>query len=83
MRRARNVACLRKRKNSHRVLVGKPDGNKPLGKPMFRCKDNTKMDFTENRWDCGDWIHLAPDGQELALLNPILHRKVPPKVRNF
>jgi len=75
MRRARNVACLRKRKNSHRVLVGKPDGNKPLAKPMFRCSDNTEMDFKENRWDCGDWIQLAPDGQELALLNSVLHRK--------
>ena len=53
--------------------MGKPDGNKPLGKPMFRCKDNTKMDFKENRWDCGDWIHLAPD------LNSVLHHKVPPK----
>jgi len=73
VRWARNVAGLRKRKHSHRALVGKPDGNKPLGKPMFRCKDNTKMDFKENRWDCGDWIHLAPD------LNSVLHHKVPPK----
>lgn len=41
--------------------MGKPDGNKPLGKPMFRCKDNMKMDFKENTGDCGDWIHLASD----------------------
>jgi hypothetical protein len=83
VRWAKNVAGLRKRKNSHRVLVGKPDGKKPLGKPMFRCKDNTKMDFKENRWDRGDWIHLAPDRQELALLNAVLHHKVPLKVRNL
>jgi len=50
---------------------------------MFRCKDNIKMDFKENIWDCGDWIHLASDGQALALLNSVLHHKVPPKVRNF
>jgi hypothetical protein len=61
MRWARNVACLRVRKNEHRVLVGKPDGKKPLGRPMFRWKDNIKIYFKENRWDCGDWINLAGD----------------------
>jgi hypothetical protein len=63
--------------------VGKPDRKKSLAKSVFRCNNNTEMDFKENRWDCGDWIHLAPDGQELALLNSVLHHKVPPKVRNF
>jgi hypothetical protein len=64
MRWARNVACLRDRKNAHRVLVGKPDRKEPLGRPMFRWKDNIKMDFKENRRDCGDWIPVAEDMDE-------------------
>jgi hypothetical protein len=34
---------------------------------MFRCKHNIKMDFKENIWDCGEWIHLAADRDKVWL----------------
>ena len=44
-----------------RVLVGKPEGKRPLGRPRHRCEDNIKMDFTEVGCDPGEWITLAED----------------------
>ena len=45
----------------HRVLVGKPDGKKPLGRPRHRWEDNIKMDLREVGGGCGDWMELAQD----------------------
>jgi hypothetical protein len=45
----------------HRVLVGKPEGKRPLGRDRRRGEDNIKMDFQEVRLVCGDWIELAQD----------------------
>jgi hypothetical protein len=41
-----------KERNSYRILVGKPEGKKPLGRPKRRCVDNIKMDLREIGW-CG------------------------------
>jgi hypothetical protein len=46
---------------AYRILVGKPEGMKPLGKPRRRWVDNIKMDLREIGWDCVDWIELAQD----------------------
>jgi hypothetical protein len=45
----------------HRVLVGKPEGKRPLGKPRRRWEDNIKMDLQEVGVGCGDWIESAQD----------------------
>jgi len=45
----------------HRVLVGKPEGERPLGRPRRRWEDNIKMDLQEVGGGCGDWMELAQD----------------------
>ena len=45
----------------HKVLVGKPDGMRPLGRPRLRCLDNIKVDLEEVGRGCGDWMGLAQD----------------------
>ena len=45
----------------HRVLVGKPEGNRPLGRPRRRWEDNIKMDLQEVGGGRGDWMELAQD----------------------
>jgi hypothetical protein len=45
----------------HRVLVGKPEGKRPLGRARRRCEDNIKMDFQEVGGGRGDWMALAQD----------------------
>jgi hypothetical protein len=47
------------RRNAYRILVGKPEGKRPLGGPMCRWVGNIKMDLTEIGWDRMDWIDLA------------------------
>jgi hypothetical protein len=49
------------KKNAHVLLVGKPEGKKPLGSPRRIWVDNIKMDFLEIGWDGVDWIVLAQD----------------------
>jgi len=44
-----------------RVLVGKPEGKRPLGRPISRWEDNIKMDLQEVGGDRGDWMKLAQD----------------------
>ena len=45
----------------HRVVVGKPEGKRPLGRPRRRWEDNIKMDLQELGGGCGDWMKLAQD----------------------
>ena len=45
----------------HRVLVGKPEGKRPLGRTTRRWEDNIKMDLQEVGGSCGDWMELARD----------------------
>ena len=52
MRWAGHVAHMGDRRSAYKVLVGKPEGKKPLGRPRRRCEDNIKMSFV-------DWIDLA------------------------
>jgi hypothetical protein len=45
----------------HRLLVGKSEGKRPLGRPRCRWEDNIKMDLQEVGGSCGDWMELAQD----------------------
>ena len=69
----------------YRVLVGKPDGKKQLGKPRPRWEDNIKMDLQEV--GCGgnlDWIELAEDRDRWReLVNAVMNLRVPLNVGNF
>jgi hypothetical protein len=49
------------KRNAYRILVGKPEINKPLGKPRNRWMNNIKMVLREIRWDSMDWIDLAQE----------------------
>jgi hypothetical protein len=48
-----------KRRGAYRALVRKPEGRRPLGRPMRRWEDNIKMDLREVEWEGIDWIDLA------------------------
>jgi hypothetical protein len=56
-----HVARVGERRNAYRILVGKPEGERPLGRLRSRWMDNIKMDLREVGWDCMDWIDLAQD----------------------
>jgi hypothetical protein len=49
------------KRNVYRILVGKPEGKRPLGRPRRRCLDNTKMDLLEIGLSVVDWIVLTQD----------------------
>jgi hypothetical protein len=61
VRWAGHVARMGKGRGVYRVLVGKPEGNRPLGRPRRRWEDNVRMDLQEVGCGCGDWIGLAQD----------------------
>ena len=61
MRWVGNVALMGDRKGVYRVLVGKPEGKRPLGRPRRRWEDKIKMDLQEVGCGAMDWIELAQD----------------------
>ncbi|KAJ4428817.1 hypothetical protein ANN_25810 [Periplaneta americana] len=61
LRWAGHVARMGESRNAYRVLVGRPEGKRPLGRPRRRWEDNIKMDLREVRYDDRDWINLAQD----------------------
>jgi hypothetical protein len=70
-------ACSTKRK-AYKILVGKPEGKRPLGRPRHGWVDNIKMDLREIGWDGVDWIDLAQDrDQWRALVNTVMNLQVP------
>jgi hypothetical protein len=78
MRWARHVARMGAERNAYRILVGKPDGKRPLGRPRRRWLDNIKMDLREIGWDGMDWIDLSQDrDQWRALMNMVMNLRVP------
>ena len=62
----------------YRVLVGKPEGKRPHGRPRRRGEDNIKMDLQEVGCECMDWIDVA-QGRERwwALVNAVMNLRVP------
>ena len=62
----------------HRVLAGKPEGKRPLGRPRRRWEDNIKMDLQEMGRGCGDCMELAQDrGRWQALVSTVMNFGVP------
>ena len=62
----------------HRVLVGKPEGKRPLGRPRRRWEDNIKMYLQEVGGSCGDWMELAQDRDRWrALVGTVSNLRVP------
>jgi hypothetical protein len=59
MRWAGHVARMGEKRNACRILVGKPEGKRPLGRPRRRWVDSIKMDLREVGWDGMDWIDMA------------------------
>jgi hypothetical protein len=59
MRWAGHVERMGEGRGVYRVLVGKPEGKRPLGRPRSRWKDNIKMDLEEVGGGCEDWMELA------------------------
>ena len=67
----------------YRVLVGKPEGKRPLGRPRRRWEDNIKMDLEEVGGGCGDWMELAQDRDRWrALVSTVMNLRVP-KIRGI
>jgi hypothetical protein len=66
------------KRNAYRILLGKPEGKRPLGRPKRTLVDNIKMDLIETGWDGVDWIDIAQDrDQWRALVNTVLNLRVP------
>jgi hypothetical protein len=61
LRWAEHVARMGEGRVVYRVLVGKPEGKRPLGRPRCRWEDNVRMDLQEVGCGCEDWIGLAQD----------------------
>jgi hypothetical protein len=78
MRWAGHVARRGEKRNVYRLLAGKPEGKRPLGRPRRRWIDNIKMDFLEPGLSVVDWIGLAQDRYRWrALVNAVLNLRVP------
>ena len=78
MRWAGHVARMGQGRGVHMVLVGKPEGKRPLGRPRRRRQDNIKMDRQEVGAGCGDWMELAQDRDRWrALVSTVMSLRVP------
>jgi hypothetical protein len=66
------------KRNAYRIMVGKPEEKRLLGRPRHMCVDNIKIDLSEIRWTGMDWIYLAQDRDQLcALVNTGMNLRVP------
>ena len=61
----------------HRILVGKPEGKRPLGRPRHRWEDNTNMDLQEVGGGCGDWMVAQDRDRWRALVSTVRNLRVP------
>jgi hypothetical protein len=78
MRQAGHAALMGANRNAYRMLVGKPEGKRPLGRPKRRWVNNIRMDLREIGWDVMDWIELAQDREQWrALVNTVMNFRVP------
>jgi hypothetical protein len=72
------VARIWKKKNACRILVGKPEGKRPLGRQRRRWVDNIKIYLRETEWDGMNWTDLAQDREQWrALVNTVMNLRVP------
>jgi hypothetical protein len=78
MRWAGRVARMGEERNAYRILLGKLEGKRPLGRPRHRWEDNIRMDLREIGWGGMHWIDLAQDrDQWKALVNTVMNLRVP------
>ena len=78
MRYAGHVARTGEEKGAYRVLVGKPEGKRPLGRPRHRWVDNIRMDVQEVGCGYVDWIGLAQDRNKWrTLVSAVMNLRVP------
>jgi hypothetical protein len=78
MRWAGHVGRMGEERGVHRVLVGKPEGKRPLGRPRRRWEDNINRDLQEAGGGCGDWIERAQDRDRWrALVSTVMNFRVP------
>jgi hypothetical protein len=78
IKRWETIECPNNYRNAYRLLVGKPEGKRPLGRPRRRWVDNIRMDLVEMGWSDVDWIGVAQDRDRWrALVNSVLNLRVP------
>jgi hypothetical protein len=78
MRWAGHVARMGEKRNAYRLLVGKPERKRQLGRPRRRWVDNIRMNLGKVEWGDVDWIGLAQDRSRWrALVNSVLNLRVP------
>jgi hypothetical protein len=78
MRWAGHVACMGEGRGVYRVLLGKPEGKRPLGRSRRRWEDHIRMDLQEVECGCEDWIGLAQDRDKWrALMSAVRNLRVP------
>jgi hypothetical protein len=71
------MACIEDRRGAYRLLVGRPEGRRPLGRPRHRCEDII-MNLQELGWGGMDWIALAQDrDRKQVLVNAVMNLRVP------
>jgi hypothetical protein len=74
MKKTGHVTRIGETRIAYRILMGKPKGERPLGRPRRRWVDNSKMDFREIEWDGMDWTDRAQDrDQHRALVNTVMN----------
>jgi hypothetical protein len=65
-------------RGAYNILVGRPEGRRPLGRPRRRWEDNIKMDLGKIGFGDADWIHLAQDRDRWrALVNTVMNLRIP------
>jgi hypothetical protein len=78
MRWTGHVVCIREGRGVYGVLVGRPEGKRPLGRPRHRWEDNNKMNLRERGIDGTNWIRLAQDRvRRRVILNTVMNLRLP------
>jgi hypothetical protein len=84
MRCAGHAARMGEMRNAYKILVGKPEGKRPLGRPRQRWEHNIRIDLRETGWKVVDWVHLLQDrAQWRTPVNTEMNFRVPLKAGNF
>jgi hypothetical protein len=73
-----DVARMGEMRNAYKVLVGKPEGKRPLRRPRHRWEDSTRLDLRQTGWGSVEWTHMAQARNRWrAPLNTVMNLRVP------